>query len=193
MSRATTAGVLALWSLLSCGGSSSPQSPSSPSPSETLVWQDEFAGQGVPDASRWGYEVGLIRNNERQYTSLRTVGYGPEEIDTVLLTHLHGDHAGGLVIAGRMTFANASIYLDRTKRVPYANKLQKPGRRTIDRQRPADCVGWSRTFQQKGSTPSTATSNSLPAFQRSTPTGARRVIPCTPQKARVRRSCSGAT
>ena len=28
MSRATTAGVLALWSLLSCGGSSSPQSPS---------------------------------------------------------------------------------------------------------------------------------------------------------------------
>ncbi len=67
MSRAVTAGVLAVWSLLSCGGSSSPQAPSSSSSSGTLVWQDEFDGQGLPDASRWNYEVGLVRNNERQY------------------------------------------------------------------------------------------------------------------------------
>ena len=67
MFRATTAGVLAVGSLLSCGGSSSPQAPSSSPSSGALVWQDEFDGQGLPDASRWNYEVGLIRNNERQY------------------------------------------------------------------------------------------------------------------------------
>jgi beta-glucanase (GH16 family) len=67
MSRAVTAAVLAVWSLLSCGGSSSPQAPSSSSSSGTLVWQDEFDGQGLPDASRWNYEVGQVRNNERQY------------------------------------------------------------------------------------------------------------------------------
>jgi beta-glucanase (GH16 family) len=72
MSRAITACVLATWSLLSCGGSS-PQSPSSSSSSGSLVWQDEFDGQGLPDGSRWNYEVGLIRNNERQYyTQART-------------------------------------------------------------------------------------------------------------------------
>jgi beta-glucanase (GH16 family) len=32
-----------------------------------LVWQDEFEGRGLPDASRWDYEVGVIRNNELQY------------------------------------------------------------------------------------------------------------------------------
>src|SRR5688500_14783769 len=77
MSRATSAGVLAIWSLMSCGDSASPQAPSTPSPSSTspgtLVWQDEFDGQGLPDAGRWNYEVGLIRNNERQYyTRART-------------------------------------------------------------------------------------------------------------------------
>jgi beta-glucanase (GH16 family) len=32
-----------------------------------LVWQDEFDGTGLPDATRWGYEVGFVRNSELQY------------------------------------------------------------------------------------------------------------------------------
>jgi len=32
-----------------------------------LVWQDEFNGTGLPDATRWGYEVGYVRNSELQY------------------------------------------------------------------------------------------------------------------------------
>ena len=32
-----------------------------------LVWADEFDYIGLPDASKWGYEVGFIRNNELQY------------------------------------------------------------------------------------------------------------------------------
>ena len=63
MSRAACA--LALWSVIACGAGRSPQAPTPRAP--TLVWQDEFAGQGTPDSSRWDYEVGLIRNNERQY------------------------------------------------------------------------------------------------------------------------------
>jgi len=31
-----------------------------------LVWEDEFDGSGKPDASKWGYEMGYIRNNEAQ-------------------------------------------------------------------------------------------------------------------------------
>ena len=35
-----------------------------------LVWADEFNGTGLPDSSKWGYEVGLVRNNEKQYYTL---------------------------------------------------------------------------------------------------------------------------
>jgi hypothetical protein len=50
---------------MACGAPHSPQNPTAPS--ETLVWQDEFDGQGLPGGGRWNYEVGLIRNHERQY------------------------------------------------------------------------------------------------------------------------------
>ena len=36
-----------------------------------LVWNDEFDGNGLPDASRWNYEVGIIRNKEQQYYTQR--------------------------------------------------------------------------------------------------------------------------
>ena len=32
-----------------------------------LVWADEFNGEGLPDSTKWGYEVGYVRNNELQY------------------------------------------------------------------------------------------------------------------------------
>jgi beta-glucanase (GH16 family) len=36
------------------------------------VWADEFNGEGLVDPSKWGYETGLIRNDEKQYyTSAR--------------------------------------------------------------------------------------------------------------------------
>ena len=34
---------------------------------ESLVWSDEFDGDGLPNPLRWEYEVGFIRNQERQY------------------------------------------------------------------------------------------------------------------------------
>jgi glyoxylase-like metal-dependent hydrolase (beta-lactamase superfamily II) len=45
--------------------------------------------------------------------NLRAAGYGPESIDVVLLTHIHGDHSGGLSIGGRRVFPNATVYVDR--------------------------------------------------------------------------------
>jgi beta-glucanase (GH16 family) len=32
-----------------------------------LVWSDEFDKPGLPDATRWDYETGFLRNHERQY------------------------------------------------------------------------------------------------------------------------------
>ncbi|WP_222182909.1 MBL fold metallo-hydrolase [Geminicoccus harenae] len=38
---------------------------------------------------------------------LQAVGYGPDQVDVVVLTHMHGDHIGGLMQDGQPTFPNA--------------------------------------------------------------------------------------
>ena len=42
---------------------------------------------------------------------LEKLAIAPEEIDIILLTHLHGDHIGGLIKDGEKRFPNAQIYL----------------------------------------------------------------------------------
>ncbi|QKJ85724.1 MBL fold metallo-hydrolase [Paramixta manurensis] len=45
-------------------------------------------------------------------TSLEKAGYQPEQITDVLITHVHGDHIGGLVTAdGKQAFANATVQI----------------------------------------------------------------------------------
>src|SRR5580765_4358892 len=48
----------------------------------------------------------------RLASSLHSAGYAPEEVDIVLLTHLHSDHAGGLTTQdGKRVFPNAEVYV----------------------------------------------------------------------------------
>jgi glyoxylase-like metal-dependent hydrolase (beta-lactamase superfamily II) len=49
----------------------------------------------------------------RTVASLRASGYTPEQVDTVLLTHMHPDHIAGLLDAdGKMLFPNAKVYVN---------------------------------------------------------------------------------
>jgi len=41
--------------------------------------------------------------------NLRAAGYAPEQVDEVLLTHLHKDHVGGVNHAGKAVFPNAVV------------------------------------------------------------------------------------
>jgi glyoxylase-like metal-dependent hydrolase (beta-lactamase superfamily II) len=44
--------------------------------------------------------------------NLRSAGYTPEEVNIVLITHLHSDHIGGLTTRdGKIVFPNADIYV----------------------------------------------------------------------------------
>lgn len=43
--------------------------------------------------------------------NLKASGYKPEQIDLVLLTHLHGDHVGGIYKDGKRVFPNATVMM----------------------------------------------------------------------------------
>jgi len=57
------------------------------------------------------------------FDKMKTLGIGPDQIDTVLITHLHGDHIGGLQRDGKPLFPNAKIYLSE-KEHTYFTKTQ---------------------------------------------------------------------
>jgi glyoxylase-like metal-dependent hydrolase (beta-lactamase superfamily II) len=42
-------------------------------------------------------------------TSLKASGYQPEQIDEIYITHMHADHIGSLVAAGKIAFPNATV------------------------------------------------------------------------------------
>jgi glyoxylase-like metal-dependent hydrolase (beta-lactamase superfamily II) len=46
-------------------------------------------------------------------TNLKAAGYRPEQIDEVYLTHMHPDHAGGLMAEGKLSFPNAVLRADK--------------------------------------------------------------------------------
>ena len=48
----------------------------------------------------------------RLVDNLRAAGYRPDDIDDILLTHIHGDHSGGLSVGGKRIFPNAVVHVD---------------------------------------------------------------------------------
>jgi glyoxylase-like metal-dependent hydrolase (beta-lactamase superfamily II) len=47
--------------------------------------------------------------------ALKAAGYQPEQIDEIYISHMHGDHVGGLVADGKIAFANAIVRADKAE------------------------------------------------------------------------------
>jgi glyoxylase-like metal-dependent hydrolase (beta-lactamase superfamily II) len=65
---------------------------------------------------------------------LRRIGYPPEQITDILVTHIHTDHTGGLMEGNTRVFPNAKIHVEK-KEVDYwmsaANKAAAPDNQKI--------------------------------------------------------------
>jgi glyoxylase-like metal-dependent hydrolase (beta-lactamase superfamily II) len=51
------------------------------------------------------FDTGL--NGAGTSAALAAAGYSPDQVDVVVITHMHGDHIGGLMTDGAPTFSNA--------------------------------------------------------------------------------------
>lgn len=56
-------------------------------------------------ASCFGAHLGSVLSN------LKASGYKPEQVDSILLTHLHPDHVCGISKDGKANFPNATVYV----------------------------------------------------------------------------------
>ena len=62
-------------------------------------------------------------------SNLRAAGYQPEQVDELLITHLHKDHAGGIMAQGAAAFPNAVLRLSQAEAdywLTPANKAKAP-------------------------------------------------------------------
>lgn len=84
-----------------------------------------------PQGIRGGFTVWLVRDGDqlilidagpagtvsptsgRLPAALAALGVRPDQIDALILTHLHVDHIAGAVAGGRAVFNNADVYADR--------------------------------------------------------------------------------
>lgn len=66
-----------------------------------LVMVDSGAGK------LFGPTLGLL------VTNLKAAGYQPEQVDEIYITHMHGDHVGGLVANDTLAFPNAIVRADK--------------------------------------------------------------------------------
>ncbi len=76
------------------------------------------AGIGVFFEPKLRDRFGIPESDHRLLANLAAAGVAPEAIDAVVLSHLHFDHAGGLLSAfeegpARLVFPNAEVYVGR--------------------------------------------------------------------------------
>ncbi len=69
----------------------------------------------------------------RMLGNLRAAGYTPGEIDEIYVTHMHGDHVGGLAENGRAVFPKAIVRADVREAAHYLSR-EKMAAATLDKE-----------------------------------------------------------
>lgn len=69
-------------------------------------------------AGLFGPTLGKLVDN------LKAAGYQPEQVDAVLITHLHPDHVGGVMANGQRAFPKATLHVDQRDAAYWLDEAQ---------------------------------------------------------------------
>ncbi|GHV42786.1 MBL fold metallo-hydrolase [Spirochaetia bacterium] len=64
------------------------------------------------------------------FENMKQLGVKPEDVDAVLITHMHGDHIGGLQKDGKPLFPKARVYLAKQERDYWVDTAANAGARS---------------------------------------------------------------
>lgn len=89
------------------------------------LWQSLGLQEGVPssiscfllqtEGTNILLDAGLGAPTSRLLPKLEELGVAPDELGLIYLTHLHGDHIGGLLKDGEAVFPHAEVYVNRVE------------------------------------------------------------------------------
>lgn len=105
------------------------------------VWDKLGTAEGVPssmscfllqtDGKNILFDTGLGAPFSQLQSKLSEKGLNSDSIDYIFLTHMHGDHIGGMLRDGDVVFPNAEVYVNRTEAEAWKNMPDGKGDKAI--------------------------------------------------------------
>ncbi|MBY5900220.1 MBL fold metallo-hydrolase [Rhizobium leguminosarum] len=71
--------------------------------------------------------AGSIGQTGQLPQALAALGLKPDKIDAVIVTHMHQDHMGGLVLGGKNNYPEAELYIDRRDITHWTDPAKRSG------------------------------------------------------------------
>ncbi|MHC2216577.1 MBL fold metallo-hydrolase [Rhizobium leguminosarum] len=71
--------------------------------------------------------AGSIGQTGQLPQALAALGLKPDKIDAVIVTHMHQDHMGGLVLGGKNNYPEAELYIDRRDIAHWTDPAKRKG------------------------------------------------------------------
>lgn len=70
------------------------------------------------------FDAGNGNKDSRLMGELGKLGVAPEQVDYIFVTHMHGDHIGGLIKDNQRAFANAKLYIPTVELDAWMNRAE---------------------------------------------------------------------
>ena len=85
--------------------------------SKKIVWRDEFNHNGLPDSTKWGYEVGFVRDIEKEFYTNKRLENAKVENGNLVITGLKENYPNPMFLKYRKNYSSGD-YPKEYKKTP---------------------------------------------------------------------------